>query len=227
MIELIKDCSAAKIKGYLVLSDLHIGFEKEMQSSGYFVPSQTSRMIESIKSLKKFSNKIIILGDLKHEIALYYKKELADFLSWLSKTFKEIVIIKGNHDGLIERYAGKFSNIFVMDELLIDDYLFFHGHKMPSKEAIGQAKTLILGHFHSNYEFKNYLGKITKLKAWNIYSFDNEKFYSCKKIKTAVKILISFPSFNEFFMGSNEKNGPLKNYMKLKESIAINHIKLL
>ncbi|MFA5303488.1 MAG: metallophosphoesterase [Candidatus Nanoarchaeia archaeon] len=227
MIELIKDLPMAIIKDYLVISDLHIGFEKGLQSKGYTIFSQTKKMLKIIKFAKKKICKLIILGDLKDDIISSYKKSITDFLAELSKIFNEIIIIKGNHDGLIEKYAKIFENITVKNELLLDDYLFIHGHKMPSKEALINAETLIIGHFHSNYEFRNYLGKTTRLKTWNFYSFDNEKFYSIKKIKTSIKILISFPAFNEFFLGSNEKNGPLKNYIKLKESITINHLKII
>ncbi|MDD4353549.1 MAG: metallophosphoesterase family protein [Candidatus Nanoarchaeia archaeon] len=227
MIELIKDFPAAIINDYLVISDLHIGFEKELQNKGYFIPSQSEIMLKSIISIKQGAEKIIILGDLKHEISPKYKKEITDFLAGLSKNFKEIIIIKGNHDGLIENYSKNFKNIIIKDELILDDYLFIHGHKMPSNEAIKKAKMLILGHFHANYEFKNYLGKITKLKTWNIYEFNNKKFYENKKIKTSITSLISFSAFNEFFMGSSEKNGPLKDYISLKESITINHLKVL
>ncbi|MFA5333442.1 MAG: metallophosphoesterase [Candidatus Nanoarchaeia archaeon] len=227
MIELIKDLPMAIIKDYLVISDLHIGFEKGLQSKGYTIFSQTKKMLKTIKLAKKGVCKLIILGDLKDEISYSYKKSITEFLAELSKIFKEIILIKGNHDGLIEKYAKNFENVAVKTELLLDDYLFIHGHKMPSKEALMKAKTLIVGHFHSNYEFRNYLGKTTRLKTWNFYSFDNEKFYSAKKIKTSVKILLSFPAFNEFFIGSNEKSGPLKNYIKLKESITINHLKII
>jgi len=227
MIRLIKDYSAAVINGFLVISDLHIGFEKELQEKGYIVPSQTAKMLESILFIKKKVSRLLILGDLKHEISLLYRKELSDFLAKLSDNFREIIIIKGNHDGLVEKYAKNFGNIEVKDELLIRNYLFIHGHKMPSKEALGKANALILGHFHSSFEFKNYLGKITKLKTWNFYTFDNSKFFAEKKIKTGIQLMVSFPAFNEFFTGSGEKNGPLKNYISLKESITLNHIKIL
>jgi len=226
MIELIKGFPAARINGHLTISDIHLGFEKELEQKGYTVPSQSKKMLEKIFSIKKNSKKIIILGDLKHQLIPKYSNEIKEFIKGLSENFKEVYIIKGNHNGLIEKYCQGIINAKVVNELSLGDYLLFHGHKMPKKESIRNAKTFILGHFHSGFNFKSYLGKITSVKAWNFYSFDNEKFFCEKKIKTDAKLLLSMPSFNDFFQGSQEKNGPMKNFIELKESIALGFEKI-
>jgi hypothetical protein len=227
MMRFIKGMAAMKIKDYIAVSDLHVGFESEYGIKGYMIPSQTKNMIAKISKLKKYSKKLVILGDLKHSIILNYKKELLDFLSELSKMFDEIIIIKGNHDGGIERYTMHFGNISVKTEMLINDCLLIHGHKMASKENMAKAKYMLIGHFHSNYRFKNYLGKTTSLRTWNIYSFDSKKYYADKKIISHLKKVVSFPSFNEFFTGSSEKIGFLKNYINLEGAITLEHLKVL
>jgi hypothetical protein len=228
MIKLIKESAAAMINDYLAISDIHIGFESELAKKGYFVFSQTKKMIEHILDLKnkEKAKKIIILGDLKHEIAPKYKAEITDFLSTLSKNFTETIIIKGNHDGLIEKYCKGFKNIKVMDEFMSKEYLICHGHKMPTKESLIKASALIMGHFHSGYSYENYLKKKSIVKAWNFFSFDNKGFFSDKKIDANIGFILSFPSFSEFFSGSSEKTGPLKKFMKLRESITLNHLRI-
>jgi len=228
MIKLINESAAAMINGYLAISDLHIGFESELAKKGYFVFSQANKMLGQIIDLKnkEKAKKLIIMGDLKHEIAPSYRGEIIDFLSNLSKNFSEVIIIKGNHDGLIENYCKSFRNIKVLDEFISKDYLILHGHKMPKKESMIKAKALIMGHFHSGYSYENYLKKKSIVKAWNFFSFDSQKFLRDKKIKSEIGFILSFPSFNDFFSGSSEKTGPLNKFMKLRESITLNHLRI-
>ncbi len=228
MIKLIKESAAAMINDYLAISDIHIGFESELAKKGYFVFSQTKKMLEQILDLKnkEKAEKIIILGDLKHEIAPSYKAEITSFVSSLSENFSEVIIIKGNHDGLIENYCRGLKNVKVVDEFISKDYLIIHGHKMPKKENILKTKALIMGHFHSGYSYENYLKKKSIVKTWNFFSFDAKAFLSEKKIKADMDFILSFPSFSDFFSGSSEKTGPLKRFMKLRESITLNHLRI-
>ncbi|MEM1634351.1 MAG: metallophosphoesterase, partial [Nanopusillaceae archaeon] len=91
-------------KKYLVLSDLHIGIERELFSSGINIPTITDYLIKKIENLYKKSkvNNIIIVGDLKHnvpKISILEMKEIPYFIEKLKEIFDNIYIIKGNHDG--------------------------------------------------------------------------------------------------------------------------------
>lgn len=150
----------------VIIADLHLGIEGILAEQGIFVPKrQFSEIISKIKQLFIADN-IIIVGDLKHEFSdtTYHEyKEVSDLLKLLSDHFKRIYIVKGNHDNYIERVAKKFA--IVERELLFNDvYLFFHGHKMPLKDA----RFKILAHEHPAVVFYNSVGAREKIPCFLI-----------------------------------------------------------
>jgi len=218
---------AFRLKEYIIISDLHIGFEKTFEEKGYLIPNQSKQLLKQLEKLSKKSKKLIILGDVKHNLFLRQKYALIDFFKELSKLFEKIIIVKGNHDGGIENILDYFENIEVVNELLIGDILLIHGHKYASDELISKAKTILLGHFHSSFKFKNQLGIRQSLKSWNIFKFNNELFFQNKKIKTKINKVISFPCFNDFFQGTIEKNGPYAKYLLIENILSLDLISLI
>jgi hypothetical protein len=205
MIKLVKNHPAIRYKEWLVIADLHIGIEREYWKKGYEMPSKNEDLLKRIKKIKKKSKKLIILGDLKHnipQITYREREEVPEFINELRKEFKEVVIIKGNHDGNLERLVKG-----VVKEHFIDDLAFIHGHTV-SKKALN-AKRIIAGHSHPVYSYKNHLG----LKQ-------NEK---CFVITDKVVIL---PAFTELSSGSNELAKPLRKHITDEERILLYHTKI-
>jgi len=199
MIRLIKNKPALMYKDWLVITDLHIGLEDEYRKKGYEMPSQVDSFLERLSKFK--AKKLIILGDIKHKIPEFSKKEeekIDFFLSKLKTRFKKIILIKGNHDGNIER---KYDAV---KEFWIDDIVFLHGHTISEK--VLKARRIIAGHMHPVYEFKNHLGLVQKYKC----------FIVSKKV-------IILPAFTELSPGSNELVRPLKKYIKEKEILLLDH----
>ena len=219
--------SAIKYKGYVIVSDIHIGFEEYLEEKGYTIPDQTDNVIDRMKELSKKAEKLIILGDVKHSVFLKKRDKLLIFLSKISSIFSKIIIIKGNHDGGIEKYAGGFSNISVVSEYLLGDVLLIHGHKYATKEAIKKANKLLIGHFHSAHRIKDHLGLVDNKKSWVIYAFDNTSYINKMKVKTSIKKVVGFPCFNAFFDGTGETNGPYAKYLIKKEVLTLDLIKLV
>jgi len=219
--------AAIKSGNYIVISDVHIGFEEKLEEKGYTIPEQTQNVTDRLKELRKIAENLIILGDLKHSINIRKKNNLLLFLSEISELFKEIIIIKGNHDGRIEDYTKNFRNIKVMTEFLKNKILFIHGNKYASNESIRKAETIMLGHFHSAHAIKDNIGIVRNWKSWAIYDFDNESYDKDKKVKTQIKKVLGFPCFNAFFDGSGEKNGPYAKYLDKKEVFTLDLIKLV
>ncbi|MFA7707382.1 MAG: metallophosphoesterase [Candidatus Pacearchaeota archaeon] len=142
----------------LVLADLHIGYEESIDETGTFPRIQTHDMITSLSKIFDKLNKqnikldkIIILGDLKHEhgkISEAEWRETLYVLDFISKKAKEIILIKGNHDNILGPIANK-RNIQVLPFYKQDDILFMHGnkeYKVPLKNK--DIKILILAHLH-------------------------------------------------------------------------------
>src|SRR3989338_6445317 len=102
----LKNYPAMKIKDCLIVADLHLGITKDIYDSGIVMPRQAKKMAERLNKLKKLTRtkKLVILGDVKHKVpgfSVMEKYELEKFFSALK--FREIIILKGNHDGNIEK----------------------------------------------------------------------------------------------------------------------------
>src|SRR3989338_4277464 len=91
---------------HLILSDFHIGYEEALNKQGILMPRfQFKEIIERLEAIfKKLKGrrieKIVILGDLKHEFGAISEKEWRHtlrLLDYLGQHCKEIILIKGNH----------------------------------------------------------------------------------------------------------------------------------
>jgi len=141
-------------KKILVLADLHLGFEEGLQEQGVILPRFQYK--EIIKDLDKIFSEIgeireaVILGDLKHEFGRISKEEwteVLDFLSYLSKKVKKIVLIKGNHDTILEPIAKK-KGIKIRDFYIKEGLAFLHGHKLYTEVLDRKVREIFLGHMH-------------------------------------------------------------------------------
>ena len=100
-----------------VIGDLHLGYEEILNRAGVFI---TRKMFEEmINGLERIFekigkvDKIILLGDVKHDFGRIVKQEwndvlgLIDYLEGKLRKGGKIIIIKGNHDGIIGPIAKK------------------------------------------------------------------------------------------------------------------------
>ena len=142
---------------YLVLADLHLGYEEALSQQGIFLPrTQQQETIKELREIFKQTDKIgkldkiIILGDLKHEFGTVSSQEWHDTLEILDifeKNCKEIILIKGNHDTILEPIARQ-RKIKIRDFYILDSFCFLHGHKLFLECLDKKIKTLVLGHKH-------------------------------------------------------------------------------
>ena len=111
----------------LIVSDFHIGYEEALNKQGILMPRfQFKEVIERLESIfKKLKGKkidrIVILGDLKHEFGTISEQEWRHtlrLLDYLGLHCREIVLIKGNHDTILGPIARK-RNVKVRDYYLI------------------------------------------------------------------------------------------------------------
>ena len=88
----------------LLISDLHLGLEKELARKGFRLPPYSNKIMDRINSLAERyrANRIIVLGDVKHSIV---KVEDIDWnvVPWFFETlldvFASVEVVPGNHDG--------------------------------------------------------------------------------------------------------------------------------
>jgi len=205
--------SALQIKDYLIISDLHLGYEHALNAEGFMIPRfQYKKIINRLKDIIKRSNaqKIIVNGDLKHEFSKITPqewKEVMDFIEFLKENFNDIILIKGNHDNFTKFIAQK-NDLEVYEYYTVNNYMVLHGDKVPEKFDKIKEDTIILGHEHPSIGLRSG-ERIEKVKC-----------YLKGKINT--KKYIIMPSFNFITEGSDVlqqktispflKNNSLENF---------------
>jgi hypothetical protein len=173
----------------LILSDFHIGYEEELNKKGILVPRvQYKDVIDRLELIfSKVKPEIIVInGDLKHEFGAISKQEWKETMRLIDYLERKgtLVLIKGNHDTILGPIAEK-KEIKVVDELLVDDILITHGHKIPER----LADVIIIAHEHP---------------AVNIRSDVRTEKYKCYlKGRYKGKTLIVQPSFNLLLEGTD------------------------
>lgn len=186
----------------LVITDLHLGIEHEIFRSGITVPSQVEKIQKRLDGLIKQTkaNHLIILGDLKHQvptISWQEYREIPEFIGHFSKV--KVSVIKGNHDGDIERLVPSGVDVYEPSGFRLGDVLLTHGHAWPDKKDL-DAKYVIMGHVHPAVEF--FTGSFRSVEpCWLKCEVDNRKLKKKFGVKTVFEQGIIMPSFNRIIGG--------------------------
>ncbi|MFH1774194.1 MAG: metallophosphoesterase [Methanobacteriota archaeon] len=198
---------------YIVIADLHLGVEHEFSENGIIIQSQSKKMEDKIIKLLKISKakKLIILGDLKHNIPKISWQEYAEipkFIDSLSRHAK-LILIKGNHDGNLEKLLPKLR---ILKKFSIGkDALLTHGH-MSETEL--DYNCIIMGHNHPCIDLKDEFGRSIKESVWIRAKLTHRarKFYKLKKNPD----IIIMPAFNDLLYGTpfNAKTNLLGPFFK-------------
>lgn len=197
---------ALKVQDYLVISDLHLGYEQSLNAEGIMVPRfQYPLIVERLQEIQQKSscNKIIVNGDLKHEFGRISRQEWNEtmkFLDFLGDNFEEIILIKGNHDNFTKFIAQK-TDLEVQESYQIRDYLILHGHKIIPGLKEKKVKNLIIGHEHPCIGLKSG-ERVEKIKCYLAGQYEQWN-------------LVVMPSFNFVTEGSDIlQEKPLSPFLK-------------
>ncbi|MEM5830388.1 MAG: metallophosphoesterase [Candidatus Aenigmatarchaeota archaeon] len=184
-----------KIKS-LVIGDLHIGIEEELKKDGINV-AYTEKIIEDIKKCKEKTqaSKLILLGDTKNSIGIPDKKSeiklLEKFFEFLDNEFKKVYLVKGNHDGMIEKLINSSKiKIYSSRGFKIKRYGFFHGNAYPLQKVI-EANLIFCSHAHPKIYIDD--KKFQEVRAYIIFKL-KEFFGKNKK-------LVILPPFSSLIGG--------------------------
>jgi putative SbcD/Mre11-related phosphoesterase len=221
----------------LVVSDLHIGWERLLSQRGVHVPSQTPKIKQMLLKLIKETKptRLILLGDIKDaitKVSIEEWKDIPEFFEQIQEKVPEIQAILGNHDGNLEPLLPETVKIVSASGTVFGDVGLFHGHAWPAPELL-ESRSLITGHVHPTVAIRDPMGlRITRqvlVKA----PCNNEKlaksllkylgtkvdtnvsgvFSEQHKVELRVEQLFIMPSFNQFLGGRpiNEKRRAKKN----------------
>ena len=158
----------------LLISDLHLGLEKEMAKKGFRLPAYSVKMVDRIRDLadRYRTKKLAVLGDVKHTVG---KVEDIDWgvIPWFFDTmldlFESVEVVPGNHDGSIKTVLPPRVVLHRSHGTVLGRGRgrigVAHGHAWPSEEAIA-TRNLVIGHSHFTYEMRDPLGSRTREAVW-------------------------------------------------------------
>jgi uncharacterized protein len=189
-IEFLDDCLLVNNE-ILVLGDVHLGYEDILAGKGIFPRRQLKDTIEKLNSIFWDLNlraiklkQIIICGDLKHEfgeISNAEWRETIGLLDFLIEKCENVILIKGNHDSILEPIARK-KGINLKDYYNFQGVCFLHGHKIK-ENWIKKSEILIIAHLHpaitlsDEYKTEKYRcflqGKWKRKQIYVLPSFSN------------------------------------------------------
>ncbi|MFH0884888.1 MAG: metallophosphoesterase family protein [Candidatus Micrarchaeota archaeon] len=210
-------------RGALIVGDTHFGMEQKLRRKGIYDGQFSMRQYERLKQLiiTHKAKKLILLGDVKEDITML-DAETESILAKLSMLC-ELIIVRGNHDGGIERCGN--AKVVGAEGFAYGKLGLLHGHSWPEKELM-LCDYLVMGHQHPMIAQTDAFGKKRTEPAWMIAPCDaNAISARYKKFNKAVS-LIMMPAFNPLVgsavnIDEKEHLGPILNNKLFKLNDAI------
>ncbi len=209
----------------LVVSDLHLGWERLLSQRGVHVPSQTPKIKNVVLKLinETKPTRLILLGDVKDaitKVSMEEWKDIPEFFEDIQEKVSEIQVVLGNHDGNLEPLLPEAVKIVPSSGISFGDVGLFHGHAWPAPKLL-ECRSLVTGHVHPTVAIRDPMGLwITRqvfvkapcnseLLAKSLLNYLGTKvgedvsgvLNEQHKIELNVEQLFILPSFNQFLGG--------------------------
>ena len=192
-------------KKYLVIADLHIGFESSLASNEIFIGKNTT-VNETIGDLSEIieqekPDSVVLLGDVPSHINNISKTEWNDVPLFFKKIKEkcQIILIPGNHDANIARLVPDKISMISSTGMVEENILFTHGHRMPS-ENFSHVKKIIMGQVQPVCVQKYAI--VNGQRVWISVKTDKENIFPSESGEIEITIV---PSFNKYFYATNKK----------------------
>ncbi|MBA4463578.1 MAG: metallophosphoesterase [Nitrosopumilaceae archaeon] len=213
-------------KKYLVVTDLHIGFESSFASNEIFLGKNTSinETIDELLSIIESENpdSVILLGDVKSSIKNISKTEWNDVPLFFEKIKEKcnIILIPGNHDSNIQRLVPEGISLISSTGMVEEEILFTHGHTMPT-ENFSHVNKIIMGHLHPVFFQEESI--VNGQRVWVSMRTNKDSIFPSSSGEIEVTIV---PSFNKYFYATNKRKykksiSPIVEKMKQVSSARI------
>jgi len=192
-------------KRYLVITDLHIGFESDLATNEIFIGKNTSlsETIEEISEIidSKTPDTVILLGDVKSSIKGISKAECREIPTFFNKIKEkcDIILIPGNHDSNIQRLVPEGISLISSSGMVEEKTLFTHGHTMPS-ENFASVEKIIMGHIHPVFFQEDSI--VNWKRVWISLKTEKENIFPSQSGEIEIIIV---PSFNKYFYATSKK----------------------
>jgi len=207
-IRIVKSEPALIIEGekkYLVVTDLHIGFENEFKPNKIEI-GKNSTINETINKLKKLiklekPESVILLGDTKSSIKRISNsewKEVPYFFDELKK-YTNLILVPGNHDANIQQLLPDYVTVTNSIGIVVEDTLLTHGHTLPT-ENFSNIKKIIMGHIHPVFFNNNSL--LNGERVWISLKAKKNQIFKSSFGELEITII---PSFNPYFYARQKR----------------------
>jgi len=194
-----------KKKGILAVGDLHIGYEEVLNRSGVFVTRKMfNEMIEYFDRVFEKVGKVdyvVLLGDVKHYFGKILRQEWNDVLGlfdyFKEKLMKEgmVVVVRGNHDVILDPIVLKRSRVEVWDYFVVEKICFLHGNRDFKEIYDKRIKMWVMGHGHPAVKLSDSV-RVEKYKCFLFGMFRGRG-------------VIIVPSFFDYSEGSDPRENDL------------------
>lgn len=195
----------------LVVADLHLGFEEELRGKGVKVPLHSPKIITELTAAaeKNKAQRIIVVGDLKHEVRGLSKLEYRLFpqiLKPLREAVNEILVLPGNHDGKVRKILGDLATVLPARGMVVleEKTGLTHGHVKPNQQVL-KMDVVVTGHLHPVLSVGAGASSV-RMGVWLRLRGDRRKAYQAlfgeaEKDVGGELVLLIMPSFNKFMQG--------------------------
>ena len=188
-------------KKYLILGDLHIGFEEKFSQAGVRIQSNYRNLAEEIIEIAENHEvtDIVLNGDLKSGTDRILQSEweyLPKLLNLLISSERIVTVVPGNHDGGINHLLPNSVELADMNGVLIENNLILHGHTSPLSKYSGCSR-IIMGHVHPIFQRRG--NPLTGQPVWVFARVPRREIF--KQVFTSdenpLVDLVVMPSFNK------------------------------
>lgn len=183
-------------RSYLVVADLHIGFEERYSSKGIGIKASTERMATELDELltEHRPDKLLILGDLKYSVQMIMDPEWAHIPELLERLMLrvKITVIPGNHDGGLLPLLPRRVELLDVHGVKIGENGLFHGHTTVP-ESFKDCKRIIMGHVHPTFAARD--SPLSGSPVWIIMKTDARILFPDLEQSRSIE-LITMPAFN-------------------------------
>jgi len=210
-------------KGAIIVGDTHFGMEAKLRRRGIYEEQFSMKLFERLRELvvRHKAKKVIFLGDVKEDITMLDAKT-EEILSKLAMLC-EITIVRGNHDGGIERCGN--AKIVPAGGFVYEGLGLLHGHSWPADELLS-CRHMVSGHQHPMVTMTDAFGKKHRESVWIVAPADEKQMSPRYKNFNRHVELILMPAFNPL-VGSTinydekEHLGPVLNNKLFKLNDAL------
>ncbi|MBI4896546.1 MAG: metallophosphoesterase [Candidatus Aenigmarchaeota archaeon] len=206
---------ALVIDDTLVIADVHVGLTTDFWNSGIRLPSQVPHLVKRLVAMqtRTKTKRLVLLGDIKHAVvgtSYQERQELHEFFSSLH--FDHVIVVKGNHDGNIERFVP--STVAVKKSYTFKSFAFTHGHRLIKTTK----KHIIIGHSQPHVKLQDEMGSWYIEPVWVRGPLTGD---------LSGKELIIMPPFNELCGAGIINDGPITGTIAKKLDTQEAHVYLL